>query len=87
MAVVAAEPIARTQPGGWMMRALSRLKSWQWSLFFAALGCGAAVAIVGLIELVWDARAVFGALGAIAIVVSVYLHTRHLRAEEDWIAS
>jgi hypothetical protein len=78
----------RAQPDWWMVHALSRLKSWHWSVFLAALGCGAAVAIVGFIDLAWDARAVLGGLGSIAVVMFVHTRTRHLHAEEeDWIAS
>jgi hypothetical protein len=60
------------------------MSAWQWSLFFVALGCGAAVSIVGLIDLLWHARGILAALGAIAIVTSVYVQRRRHRVE-TWI--
>lgn len=69
-----------------VMRALSRMSAWQWSLFFVALGCGAAVSIVGIIDLLWHARGILAALGAIAIVTSVYVQSRRHRIE-TWIGS
>jgi len=69
------------------MRTLSRMSAWQWALFFVALGCGAAVSIVGLIDLLWHARGVLAALGAIAIVTSVYVQMRSHRVHETWIGS
>jgi hypothetical protein len=79
-------PILR--PHEWeAVRALARLRNWQRSVFLAALACGAAIAIVGLIDLIWDVRALLGGVGAVALVVYVFLLTRHSRTEERWIGS
>jgi Flp pilus assembly protein TadB len=66
---------------------LPRLRKWQVSVFLAALACGASVAIVGVINLIWDGRAILAAIGAIAIVVYVHAQTRQHRAEQDWVGS
>ena len=66
---------------------LSRLTNWQRGVFFASLGCGAAVAIIGLIDLVWRVRGILGGLGAVLIVLTVYLQTRHHRVKQTWIGS
>lgn len=65
----------------------ARLKQWQWSVLLAALACGAAVSMMGVIELVWQFRSVLSGLGAIALVLSVFLKTRHHRVDEHWIGS
>jgi hypothetical protein len=76
------------RPHEWAaVRALARLRDWQRSVFLAALACGAAIAIVGVIDLIWSARAIIAGLGAVAIVLYVYFLTRHHRAEENWIGS
>jgi hypothetical protein len=69
------------------VRWLARMKRWQSSLFFAALACGAAVAIVGVIDLISQLRLVVSGIGAIALVLTVFLQTRHHRGEESWIGS
>ena len=66
---------------------IAHLKQWQRSLFFIALGCGAAVSLVGTIDLIWHLRAVFGGLGAVSIVVAVFLQTRHRPPDHHWIGS
>lgn len=66
---------------------LPRLRQWQWSVVFAALGCGAAVSMMGVIELIWQLRSVLSGLGAVAIVLSVFLKTRHQRVHDSWIGS
>jgi hypothetical protein len=68
------------------MSKFARLKHWQRSLFFAALGCGAAVSLVGAIDLIWNLRFVLSGLGAVAIVVTVFQQTRR-RSDENWIGS
>lgn len=65
----------------------ARLKQWQWSVLLAALACGAAVSMMGVIELVWQFRSVLSGLGAVALVLSVFLKTRHHRVDEHWIGS
>jgi hypothetical protein len=65
----------------------SRLKQWQWSVLLALLACGAAVSMMGVIELVWQFRSVLSGLGAVALVLSVFLKTRHHRVDEHWIGS
>jgi hypothetical protein len=83
-----AAKVPMLRPHEWgAVRALARLRNWQRSVFLAALACGAAIAIVGLIDLIWDARALVGGLGAVVLVVYVFLLTRHSRAEERWIGS
>jgi hypothetical protein len=69
------------------MRILARMSAWQWSLFVVALACGAAVSIVGVIDLVWHARGILAALGAIAIATTVFVQGRHHRFKETWIGS
>lgn len=69
------------------MRIIARMSAWQCSLFLVALGCGAAVSIVGMIDLVWHARGILAALGAIAIVTTVFVQGRHHRFKETWIGS
>jgi len=66
---------------------LPRLRRWQWSLLYTALGCGAAVSMMGVIELIWQLRSVLSALGAVAIVMSVFIKTRHNRVDDGWISS
>lgn len=79
-----AETHCRRRRGlGW----LARLKQWQSSLFFAALGCGAAVAIVGVIDLIAQLRLVISGVGAVAVVVTVFFQTRHRQGDEGWIGS
>ena len=68
------------------MSRFARLKHWQRSLFFVALGCGAAVSLVGTIDLIWNLRFVLSGLGAVAIVVAVFQQTRR-RSDENWIGS
>jgi hypothetical protein len=65
----------------------SRLKQWQWSVFVVALGCGAAVAMMGVIELVWQFRSVLSGLAAVALVLTVFLKTRQHRLPHSWIGS
>ena len=72
-------------PGGAVQR-FARLKRWQSSLFFSALGCGAAVAFVGVIDLISELRFLVSGIGAVGFVVAVFRHTRHAR-EERWIGS
>jgi len=69
------------------MGRLARMTAWQWSLFLVALGCGATVSIIGVIDLLWHARGILAALGAIAIVTSVYVQSRHHRIKQTWIGS
>jgi hypothetical protein len=64
----------------------ARLKLWQRSLFFVALSCGAAVSLVGTIDLIWHLRFVLAGLGGIALVLVVFQQTRH-RSDENWIGS
>ena len=64
----------------------ARLKQWQWSLLVVALGCGVAVSMMDLIELVWQFRSVLSGLGAVAVVLTVFLKTRQARVEH-WIGS
>jgi hypothetical protein len=83
-----AAKVPMLRPHEWAaVRALARLRDWQRSVFLAALACGAAIAIVGVIDLLWSARAIIAGLGAVAIVLYVYFLTRHHRAEEHWIGS
>lgn len=72
-------------PGAAVQR-FARLKRWQSSLFFSALGCGAAVAFVGVIDLISELRLLVSGIGAVGFVVAVFRHTRHAR-EESWIGS
>lgn len=66
---------------------LARLRQWQWSVLIVSLGCGAAVSMMGVIELIWQFRSVLSGLGAVAIVLAVYLKTRHYQRLETWIGS
>jgi hypothetical protein len=68
-------------------RMLSRVKRWQLGVFFVSLACGSAVGIIGLIDLIWRARGILGGLGAVAIVLTVYLQTRQHRVDRTWIGS
>ena len=89
MAVAAATFACRALRGPWEGSGVSRfarLKHWQRSLFFVALGCGAAVSLVGTIDLIWNLRFVLSGLGAVAIVVAVFQQTRR-RSDENWIGS
>jgi hypothetical protein len=65
----------------------ARLKQWQWSVLLVALACGAAVSMMGLIDLVWRFRSVLSGLGAVVLVLSVFLKARHHRIDEHWIGS
>jgi hypothetical protein len=65
----------------------ARLKQWQWSVLVVALGCGAAVSMMGVIQLVWQFRSVLSGLGAVALVLTVFLKTRHHRLSQTWIGS
>jgi hypothetical protein len=66
---------------------LARLRQWQWSVLIVALACGAAVSMMGVIELIWQLRPVLAGLGAVALVLTVFLKSRHYRVEEHWIGS
>jgi hypothetical protein len=65
----------------------AHLKQWQWSVLLTALACGAAVSLMGVIELIWQLRSVLAGFGAVALVVSVFLKTRHHRFDQTWIGS
>jgi hypothetical protein len=72
---------------GSAMTWLARLKRWQLSLFLAALGGGAAVGLVGTIDLIWQGRLILSGLGAVAFVTAVYLRARQHRIDESWVGS
>jgi hypothetical protein len=63
-----------------------RLAQWQWSVLLTALACGAAVSMMGVIELIWQLRSVLSGVGAVVIVLSLFLKTRQHRFE-TWIGS
>jgi hypothetical protein len=65
----------------------SRLRQWQWSVLLAALACGATVSMMGVIDLIWQFRSVLSGLGAVVLVLSVFLKTRHHSVDEHWIGS
>src|SRR5262249_13034419 len=79
-----------SKPRAYTAKAMARLAQmtvWQWAMFLVALGCGATVSIIGVIDLLWHARGILGALGAIAIVTSVYVQSRRHRVDQTWIGS
>jgi hypothetical protein len=65
----------------------ARLRRWQLSLFLVALGCGAAVGLVGTIDLIWQGRFLVSGIGAVALVVSFFMRARHHQVPETWIGS
>jgi hypothetical protein len=66
---------------------LARMKQWQWSMVIVSLGCGVAVSTMGVIELIWQFRSVLSGLGAVAVVLAVFLKSRQHRIEETWLGS
>ena len=66
---------------------LARMKQWQGSMLIVSLGCGVAVSMMGVIELIWQLRSVLSGLGAVAIVLAVFLKTRQHRIDETWLGS
>jgi len=69
------------------MARFARLRQWQWSVLLVSLACGVAVSMMGVIELIWQLRSVLSGVGAVAIVLAVFLNTRHHRIDETWIGS
>ena len=63
------------------------MKQWQWSVLLASLGCGVAVSMMGVIELIWQFRSVLSGLGAVAFVLSVFLKTRQHGIDATWLGS
>jgi hypothetical protein len=63
------------------------LKQWQWSVLLASLACGVAVSMMGVIQLISQLRPVLSVLVAVAVVLSVFLKTRHHRLPDTWIGS
>ena len=66
---------------------LARMKQWQWSMLIVSLGCGVAVSMMGVIELIWQFRSVLSGLGAVAVVLAVFLKSRQHRIDETWLGS
>jgi hypothetical protein len=66
---------------------LARLGQWQWSVLIVSLGCGAAVSMMGVIELIWQLRSVLSGIGAVAVVLTVFLKTRRYQRLAPWIGS
>jgi hypothetical protein len=66
---------------------VARLRQWQWSVLIASLGCGTAVAMTGVIELIWQFRSVLSGFAAVALVLAAFLKTRHYQRLQPWIGS
>lgn len=66
---------------------VAHLRQWQWSVLIVSLGCGTAVAMMGVIDLIWEFRSVLAGLAAVALVLGVFLKTRHYQRLEPWIGS
>jgi hypothetical protein len=66
---------------------VARLRQWQWSVLIVSLGGGVAVAMMGVIELIWEFRSVLSGLAAVALVLGVFLKARHYHRLEPWIGS
>src|SRR5262245_19708876 len=71
----------------WFAARIARLKQWQWSVLIVSLGCGVAVSMMGVIELIWQFRSVLSGLGAVVVVLTVFLKTRQHQRLETWIGS
>ena len=69
------------------MNMLPRLKGWKLWLFIVALSSGAAVSIMGVIDLVWRLRFGLAGLAAVCFVVWVFLTSRHDQTDEEWLGS